>query len=190
MNWLWDYPETVDTTYRAFETMLDIMEEYPEFRFSQSQAATYAMIAEHAPDLFERLKDRIETGQWEVTASTWVEGTRTWDPVRPRLASSSTRTSFVREELDLDDGAVRVDFEPDTFGHPDTIPKLLDNADVDYYYLGRSGGTPPDKVSPDAYQGCTTTIPSCSAGRAKTDRASWCSTRATSGTTDTSILKT
>jgi len=88
---------------------------------------------------------------------------------------------FVREELDLDDGAVRVDFEPDTFGHPDTIPKLLDNADVDYYYLGRSGGTPPDKVSPDAYQGCTTTIPSCSAGRAKTDRASWCSTRATSG---------
>ena len=39
MDWLWGLHETVDVTLNTFRTMLDMMDEYPEFTFSQSQCA-------------------------------------------------------------------------------------------------------------------------------------------------------
>lgn len=159
MNWLWDYPETVDTTYRAFDTMLDLMDEFPSFRFSQSQASTYAMMKEHAPDLYERIKERIDAGTWEVTANTWVEADKNMPTEESHARHLLYTNDFIREEFDLASDDVRIDFEPDTFGHPQTIPKLLSEADVDYYYLGRSGGEPPAELPPDAYQGVYENFP-------------------------------
>ena len=37
MNWMWSWQETVAATVATFTTMLNVMEEYPEFCFSQSQ---------------------------------------------------------------------------------------------------------------------------------------------------------
>ena len=41
---------TVDT----FETMLQLMEEYPQFKFSQSQASVYRNLEEYYPELLDR----------------------------------------------------------------------------------------------------------------------------------------
>ena len=38
MNWMWGFNETVSLTVSTFETMLKLMEEYPQFKFSQSKA--------------------------------------------------------------------------------------------------------------------------------------------------------
>ena len=49
MNWMWGYDETVGTTIHTFRTMLDLMREYPDFKFSQSQASVYRIVEEHDP---------------------------------------------------------------------------------------------------------------------------------------------
>ena len=41
MDWMWGFHETVDVALNTFRTMLDMMDEYPDFTFSQSQAAVY-----------------------------------------------------------------------------------------------------------------------------------------------------
>lgn len=41
MNWMWGMHETVSVVLETFRTMLKLLEEYPQFTFSQSQAATY-----------------------------------------------------------------------------------------------------------------------------------------------------
>lgn len=138
MNWLWDYPETVHTTYRAFSTMFDIMDEYPGFRFTQSQVSTYEMMAEHAPEVFDEIGDRIDAGQWEVAANTWVQGDKNMATGESQARSLLYSQQFVDDELGAE--STPVDFEPDTFGHPATVPKILQDASIDYYYLGRSGG--------------------------------------------------
>lgn len=138
MNWLWDYPETVHTTYRAFTTMFDIMDEHPEFRFTQSQASTYDMMTDHAPEVVDEIRDRIEDGQWEVAANTWVQGDKNMASGESQARQFLYTDEFVEETLDAE--ATPVDFEPDTFGHPQTTPKILRNAGIEYYYLGRSGG--------------------------------------------------
>jgi alpha-mannosidase len=73
MNWLWRYDETVSLTLDTFRTMLDLMNEYPGFTFSQSQASVYRIVEDHDPDLLKEIRRRVKEGRWEVTASTWVE---------------------------------------------------------------------------------------------------------------------
>lgn len=59
MNWMWSFNETVAVTLATFRTMLNIMDEYPDFCFSQSQASVYKIVEEYDPDLMERIKEKI-----------------------------------------------------------------------------------------------------------------------------------
>jgi alpha-mannosidase len=49
MDWMWDYSETANVTVDTVRAMLDLMEEYPQFTFSQSQAAVYEILEKYAP---------------------------------------------------------------------------------------------------------------------------------------------
>ena len=69
MNWMWSWPETVAATVATFTTMLNIMDEYPDFCFSQSQTSCYQIIDVYAPQLHDRIKARIDEGRWEITSS-------------------------------------------------------------------------------------------------------------------------
>jgi len=73
MDWMWSYHETVALTLSTFRTVLNLMNQYPEFCFSQSQASVYKMVEEYDPDMMEDIQARIREGRWEVTASAWVE---------------------------------------------------------------------------------------------------------------------
>lgn len=139
MNWMWGWPETVATTYDTFLTVDRLMEEFPEFRFSQSQVSIYQLVKDYLPELWERIKQRIREGRWEVTANHWVEGDK-------NLASGETlcrhllyTKRFFKEELGIPYDTVKIDWEPDTFGHSHTLPTLLAQAGVKYYYFCRAG---------------------------------------------------
>ena len=73
MNWMWSWQETVATALDTFRTMLAIMDEYPQFHFSQSQASVYRIVEEFDPEMMAAIRARIAEGRWEVTASSWVE---------------------------------------------------------------------------------------------------------------------
>ena len=49
MNWMWGWPETVAITTDTFRTVLDLMNDYPDFTFAQSQASCYEIVEEHDP---------------------------------------------------------------------------------------------------------------------------------------------
>lgn len=140
MNWLWPWSETVDLCYRDFSTMDSLMERYPGFHFSQSQAATYKAVEEHHPELFERVRRRIDEGRWEVTASTWVEG-----DLNTALGETLSRHLLHTRRYTDEKLGVRplLCWEPDTFGHPATFPQVLAKAGVRYYYHCRGGKVAP-----------------------------------------------
>jgi len=68
MNWMWNWPETVAVTHDTFSTVDRLMDEFPEFRFSQSQISVYEILRDYCPDLYARVKKRIAERRWEVTA--------------------------------------------------------------------------------------------------------------------------
>ena len=71
--WLWPVRETVRKTSRTFSTVDALMNEYPDYVYSQSQPLLYAFLKEHDPELYARVKQRIAEGRWELVGGMWVE---------------------------------------------------------------------------------------------------------------------
>lgn len=134
MNWMWGYDETVGTTVDTFRTMLNIMRDYPEYKFSQSQASVYQIVEENDPQMLEEIKQRVREGRWEITASTWVEN----DKNMPNGESLSRHILYTKDYLSrmfgISADELEIDFEPDTFGHSANVPEVLANGGVKYYY--------------------------------------------------------
>lgn len=134
MNWMWGYAETAAVVLDTFRTMLNLMDEYPDFKFSQSQASVYKIVEEYDPDMLEEIKKRVKEGRWEVTASTWVEADKNM-PNGESFARHILYTKrYISRLLDIDPDSLQLDFEPDTFGHSLNTPEILLRGGVKYYY--------------------------------------------------------
>ena len=134
MNWMWSWHETVAVTLATFRTMLSIMDEYPEFCFSQSQASVYRIVEEYEPELMECIKKRIKEGRWEVTASSWVETDKNMPSTESLVRHIKYTKNYLRDVWGIDPDKLEIDFSPDTFGHSANLPELDSHGGVKYYY--------------------------------------------------------
>jgi alpha-mannosidase len=142
MNWQWSWPETVAVTNDTFRTMLTLMEEFPEFIFTQSQASVYDLIERYNPAMFDAIRQRVGEGCWEVTASQWVEGDKNMSSGESLSRHLLYARAYFQEKFGLAPEDVEIDFEPDTFGHPATLPTILTKGGVKYYYHCRGSHGP------------------------------------------------
>ena len=62
LAWLWPMAETYRKTERTFAAQLRLIEEYPEYKFIQSQPASYEMCKKYYPELFARIKEAVKGG--------------------------------------------------------------------------------------------------------------------------------
>ena len=134
MNWMWSWPETVAATIATFTTMLNIMDEYPDFTFSQSQTSVYKIIDDYAPHLKPRIQQRIREGRWEVTSAAWVETDKNMPNTESLLRHIGYSKKYLAEHWDIPADALEVDFSPDTFGHSANLPEIDSFGGVKYYY--------------------------------------------------------
>ena len=134
MNWKWGMQETVALTLDTMRTMLTLMEEYPEFTFSQSQASVYHILEKYAPELLEQVKQRVKEGRWEVTASTWVENDKNMSGGESMARHLLYTKKYLTNLLDIKEEDLNLDFEPDTVGHSYNLPEVLRNGGITRYY--------------------------------------------------------
>ncbi len=134
MDWMWGLHETVQTVLSTFRTMLDLMEEYPEFTFSQSQCAVYRIAEFYDPALFRRIKERVKEGRWEFAGSSYVE----LDKNMPNAESMARHILYTKEYLYQHFGiaydSVEGDFQPDSFGHGAWVPEILTAGGIRWFY--------------------------------------------------------
>ena len=131
LAWLWPVAETRRKGQRTFGTVLDLMERYPDFTFNQSSAQLYAWIEEDAPDLLERVKERVAEGRWEPIGGSWVEpdsqitGGEAY--VRQLLYGQRAFEAWFGKRS-------TVAWLPDVFGFSGAIPQLLRGAGIDGFF--------------------------------------------------------
>ena len=136
MNWIWPWEDTVATVKDTFSTMLRFMEEYPEFRFSQSQARVYKIVEENFPDMFESIRKHVEKKQWDITASMWVEADLNMAGTEALIRQFLEAKQYIKEKFGFEP---EVCWEPDTFGHVWTLPQIIRKIGGRYYYFMRCG---------------------------------------------------
>jgi alpha-mannosidase len=120
--WLWPIAETYRKCVRSFSSQLAYMDRYPEFRFACSQAQQYDWLLEREPELFGRIKSKIETGQWIPVGGTWVEP----DCNLPSGESLARQFIFGQRFFRKHFGRICQEFwQPDVFGYNGQLPQLM-----------------------------------------------------------------
>jgi len=138
--WLWRWRETVDVCKNTFSSVLSLMESYSDLKYTQSQANVYAWMERYDPDLFGRIRQAVREGRWCIVGGMWVEP----DVNMPSGESLSRQLLYGQQYFQERFGQIaRTGYNPDTFGHPWTLPQILHKGGLDTYYLGRGGkGSP------------------------------------------------
>ena len=142
MNWKWGYNETAAITIDTFRTVLDIMREYPDMTFMQSQASTYEIVEKFCPEMLPEIKERIREGRWEVNAAEWVEPDKNMPDGESQTRQILQAKKYLAKLLEIDPDSLDLDFVPDTFGHNLNAPEILSDAGVKYMYHCRAHNGP------------------------------------------------
>ncbi len=127
--WLWPYRETQRKIARTFAQQLRLMDMYPEYKFIQSQAQSYRLCKECYPELYARVKEKIQSGQWIADGSMWVEPDTNLSSGESLIRQIIHGKRFYREEFGLD---TKLLWLPDSFGYTAALPQILKGCGVQY----------------------------------------------------------
>ena len=129
LAWLWPMAETHRKTSRTFAAQLRLIEEYPEYRFIQSQPASYEMCRQYYPELFERIRKAIKDGQWIAEGAMWVEPDTNMAGGEALIRQLIHGKRYYKEVLETDSEILWL---PDTFGYTAALPQILKGCGVKY----------------------------------------------------------
>jgi alpha-mannosidase len=128
--WLWPLERTQYKCLHTFATAVRFMDQYPEYRFACSQAAQYEWVKNLAPKLYERIKEKIRAGQWEVTGSMWVEADCNLSGGESLIRQILHGKRYFQDEFGIE---TRDLWLPDVFGYAASLPQILKKARIDTF---------------------------------------------------------
>src|SRR5579863_5512444 len=130
MAWLWPWTETVEVVRNTFQSVLDLMKEYRDFKFTMSSARTYEWIQEKYPDLFAQIAQRIKEGRWEVIGGMWVEPDLNMPDGESLVRQVLVGKRYFQKNFGVD---VRIGWNPDSFGYNYQLPQIYKKSGMDYF---------------------------------------------------------
>lgn len=135
-QWLWEWPESYEVCRSTFDTIANLMDEFPGFGFSQSSSALYKATQQYYPAVFKRIQEKVAKGTWDVVGGRVCEGDTNM------ISEESHARHFLIGQRYFKDAfgkTATVGWEPDTFGHTWSMPEILKMGGCDNYYFCRGG---------------------------------------------------
>lgn len=130
MAWLWPWTETVEVVRNTFRSVLDLMREYPDFKFTMSSARAYEWMQEKYPDLFAEIKQRVKEGRWEVIGGMWVEPDLNMPDGESLVRQILVGKRYFQKNFRVD---VKIGWNPDSFGYNWQLPQIYKKSGMDYF---------------------------------------------------------
>ncbi|MFO7697943.1 MAG: glycoside hydrolase family 38 C-terminal domain-containing protein [Anaerolineae bacterium] len=128
--WLWHLEETERKCVRTFGTQLALMDEYPEFKFLQSQPHLYWWMKERHPDIYARIKAAVARGQWIVDGGMWVEADTNLSGGESLIRQFLYGKRFIKDEFGVDSQLLWL---PDVFGYSGSLPQIMRGCGIQYF---------------------------------------------------------
>lgn len=128
--WLWPWAETKRKVVRSWSNQCDLMERYPEATFACSQAQQFKWLKQYYPAAYDRVKKKVEEGQFIPIGGSWVEH----DTNMPSGESLVRQFFYGQRLFESEFGSrCRTFWLPDTFGYSSQLPQLCRLAGMDRF---------------------------------------------------------
>lgn len=126
----WEYPEFLRKCERTHTTQLRLMEEFPEFKFSQSQAITYLEMKRRYPKTFKKIQERVKKGNWEILGVMFSESDMYLPNGESHIRNIMLGKRFFEQEFNV---RPTISWNCDLFGVAWSLPQILKKCGVDYF---------------------------------------------------------
>lgn len=144
--WWWTVAQSREKAARSFATVLELMDEYPEYRFMSSQPVLYTFVKERYPELYEEIKRRAAEGRWEPEGGMWLEADCNLTSGESLVRQFLYGKQFFQEEFGVDS---RVLWLPDVFGYSGALPQIMKKCGIDYFMTTKLSWNQFNKVPDD-----------------------------------------
>ncbi len=132
--WLWRIQESIRKSARTFTNVTSLMDLYPEMTFGQSQAVLYQMMKDHYPEIFEKIKEKVAAGQWDICGNVWVEADTNIASGEALIRQVLYGTEFFRNEF----GKVsKTYWLPDCFGFTWALPQIINGCGMENFITSK-----------------------------------------------------
>lgn len=128
--WLWPISETEKKCARTYANQLNLMEEYPEYKFVQSSAYHSDIIRRNNPELFDRICKAVREGRYEPNGGVWVECDCNLTGGEYLIRQFVWGQRFTRKYFNYTADSFWL---PDTFGYSFAIPQIMKGCEVKYF---------------------------------------------------------
>ena len=128
--WMWPLRETAAKCARTFGTQLALMQQYPEYKFLQSQAYLYWLTKRQYPDLYKRIQASVKQGQWLVDGGMWVEPDTNIAGGEALIRQFLFGKRWFREEFGVES---ELAWLPDVFGYSGALPQIMAGCGIRYF---------------------------------------------------------
>jgi alpha-mannosidase len=106
------------------------MDDYPEYRFACSQAQQYSWIKQRNPDLYRRIQERVEGGQFIPVGGSWIEPDCNIPSGESLVRQFLLGQSFFQREFGR---RCREFWNPDVFGYNGQLPQIMRGAGIEWF---------------------------------------------------------
>ncbi|KAH3116888.1 hypothetical protein KXX00_008278 [Aspergillus fumigatus] len=129
--WLWPWAETKRKVARSWSNQCDLMDRYPEHRFTCSQAQQFKWLEQYYPSVFDRVKRWVKKGHFQPIGGSWVEH----DTNLPSGESLVRQFIYGQRFFESRFGERCSTFWlPDTFGYSSQIPQICRLAGMSRFF--------------------------------------------------------
>ncbi len=148
--WLWTLGQTHRKAERTFHTVIRLMEQFPDYHFSQSQPQLYDFIRQDQPELFETIRQRVQEGRWEPMGGMWVEADCNLSGAESLARQFLLGRTYFREQFGKDSESP-VLWLPDVFGYAWALPQLIQQAGLKYFMTIKIGWNQYNRLPYDTF---------------------------------------
>ncbi|MGI4896227.1 MAG: alpha-mannosidase [Janthinobacterium lividum] len=120
--WLWPLRETVRKVARTASNVTQLMDVHPTFSYAMSSAQQFAWIAEHRPEVHEKVKKWVAQGRFVPVGSMWVESDTNMVGSEAMVRQFLEGKGFFAREYGIDTEEVWL---PDSFGYSAALPQIM-----------------------------------------------------------------
>lgn len=134
MAWLWRLAHSREKASRTFSTVLHLMKQYPEYRFLHTSPQLYKYLKKDFPQIYEQVKARIASGEWEITGGMWIEPDTNVPSGESLVRQILFGKRFIKQEFGQETNVV---FLPDVFGYSWALPQIIRRSGIDNFITSK-----------------------------------------------------
>jgi len=125
--WQWPYWRTRQKIAHTIANVMNLMDRYPDYHYSQSQPQVLKWLKEDVPELYARVKQRVAEGRFELVGAMWVEADCNLPSGESLVRQIMHGTRFLQQEFGM---IPRHIWLPDVFGYSAALPQIMRGCDI------------------------------------------------------------